>query len=172
MINKVILVGRLTKEINLKKTSSNLSVASFTVACNRRVSGQNEQTADFINCVAWRQSADFLAKYSQKGSLVGVEGRIQTRNYDDASGKRVYVTEIVCDSVQMLESKSSSSNTNTNRPNTQNNDYGFNPSNNYDSAPSSTGFDAPSNDNFGSNDAFADFGSGHTLDISSDDLPF
>ena len=172
MINKVILVGRLTKEISLKKTSSNLSVASFTVACNRRVSGQNEQTADFINCVAWRQSADFLAKYSQKGSLVGVEGRIQTRNYDDASGKRVYVTEIVCDSVQLLDSKTSS--TNTNRAPSQENDYSFSPSVDvgYESSSAHTGFEAPTNNTSGSNDSFADFSSGNSLDISSDDLPF
>jgi single-strand DNA-binding protein len=77
MINRVVLVGRLTREINLRKTGTGTSVASFTVACNRRFSGQNQdQSADFINCVAWRQTADFMAQYAAKGSLVGIEGRI------------------------------------------------------------------------------------------------
>ena len=96
MINSVVLVGRLTKDIELRKTQSGLSVASFTVACDRRLSQEqrnnNEQSADFINCVAWRGSADFLGKYAHKGDTVGVEGKIQTRNYD-RDGQRVYVTD-------------------------------------------------------------------------------
>ena len=84
MINSVVLVGRLTKDVELRKTQSGLSVASFTVACDRRLSqaqkNNNEQSADFINCVAWRGSADFLGNYAHKGDTVGVEGRIQTRN--------------------------------------------------------------------------------------------
>ena len=86
MINNVVLVGRLTKDIELRKTQSGLSVASFTVACDRRLSQEqknnNEQSADFISCVAWRGSADFLGNYAHKGDTVGVEGRIQTRSYD------------------------------------------------------------------------------------------
>lgn len=105
MINRVILVGRLTKDIELKKTTSGLSVATFTVACNRRVSQDQEKQADFINCVAWRQTADFLSQYAHKGDLVGVDGRMQTRSYDGTDGKKVYVTEVVCDSVQLLESR-------------------------------------------------------------------
>ena len=102
MINRVILVGRLTRDPMLRKTQSGLSVATFTVACDRRFSGGNGQDrqTDFISCVAWRQSADFLGQYAHKGALVGVDGRIQTRNYDNASGQKVYVTEVVCDSVQ------------------------------------------------------------------------
>ena len=112
MINRVILVGRLTRDPMLRKTQSGLSVATFTVACDRRFSGGNGQDrqTDFISCVAWRQSADFLGQYAHKGALVGVDGRIQTRNYDNASGQKVYVTEVVCDSVQLLESKSASEN--------------------------------------------------------------
>lgn len=106
-INRVILVGRLTKEPTLRKTQSGTSVTSFTIACNRRVAQGQEPQADYINCVAWNNTADVVAKYTNKGSLVGVEGRIQTRNYDDAQGKRVYITEVVCDSVQFLESKNS-----------------------------------------------------------------
>lgn len=102
MINRVVLVGRITKDPELRKTQSGLSTVSFTVACNRRVSKDQEQQADFINCVAWRQTADYMANYVKKGALLGVEGRIQTRSYDDKSGHKVYVTEVVCDSVQTL----------------------------------------------------------------------
>lgn len=107
MINKVILVGRITKDPALRKTQNGTSVVSFTLACNRRVPSQG-QDADFINCVAWNKTADFMAQYVRKGALLGIEGRIQTRNYDDKDGKRVYVTEVVCDSVQFLESKKAS----------------------------------------------------------------
>lgn len=107
MINRVVLVGRLTKDIELTKTQSGLSVVSFTVAVNRRASkDSNDRQADFINCVAWRQTADFLGAYAKKGALIGVEGRIQTRHYDTPDGRRVYVTEVVCDSCQLLESRS------------------------------------------------------------------
>ncbi len=104
MINKVILVGRIIKDPELRKTQSGASVVSFTLACNRRVPSQG-QDADFINCVAWNKTADFMAQYVRKGALLGIEGRIQTRNYDDKDGKRVYVTEAVANSVQLLESK-------------------------------------------------------------------
>ena len=107
MINNVVLVGRLTKDIELRKTQSGLSVASFTIACDRRLSQEqknnNEQSADFISCVAWRGSADFLGNYGHKGDTVGVEGRIQTRSYD-RDGQKVYVTEIVANSVSILHS--------------------------------------------------------------------
>lgn len=100
-MNRVELVGRLTKDIELKKTQSGLSVASFTIAVNRR---GGDQTADFIACVAWRQSAEYLANYGKKGSVVALEGRIQTRNYDQ-NGHKVYVTEIVADSVSLIGGK-------------------------------------------------------------------
>ena len=107
MINNVVLVGRLTKDVEIRKTQSGLSVASFTVACDRRLSQEqknnNEQSADFINCVAWRGSADFLGNYAHKGDTVGVEGRIQTRS-DDRDGQKVYVTEIIANSVSILHS--------------------------------------------------------------------
>lgn len=107
MINNVVLVGRLTRDVEVKKTQSGLSVASFTIACDRRLSQEQknngEQSADFISCVAWRGSADFLGHYSHKGDTVGVEGRIQTRTYD-RDGQKVYVTEIVANSVSILHS--------------------------------------------------------------------
>lgn len=107
MINSVVLVGRLTKYIELRRTQSGLSVASFTVACDRRLSAEQKnsgtQSADFINCVAWRGSADFLGNYAHKGDTVGVEGRLQTRSYD-RDGQRVYVVEVLANSVNLLHS--------------------------------------------------------------------
>lgn len=110
-LNRCILVGRLTKDPMLRKTQSGTSVTSFTVACGRKVGKDQEPQTDFINCVAWSGTADLVAKYVHKGNLVGVEGRIQTRNYDDEQGKKVYVTEVVCESVQFLESKNKSEST-------------------------------------------------------------
>ena len=145
MINRVILVGRLTKDPMLRKTQTGTSVTSFTVACGRRVGAGQEPQTDFINCVAWNRTADIVSQYTHKGSLVGVEGRIQSRSYDDAQGKRVYVTEVVCDSVQFLESRSASENRGS-----------MMETRGYES-------DIPSYD---------DFASTPSLDISSDDLPF
>ena len=106
MINNVVLVGRMTKEAELRYTPSNIAVATFTLAVNRDFKGENgEREADFINCVMWRQQAENLANWTKKGSLVGVTGRIQTRNYDNQQGQRVYVTEVVAERFQLLESK-------------------------------------------------------------------
>ena len=107
MINKVVLVGRITRDPELRKTQNGTSVLSFTVAINRRFTSQ-DATADFINCVAWNKTAEFMSQYVRKGALLGVEGRIQTRNYEDNTGKRVYVTEVVAEQVQLLESKATS----------------------------------------------------------------
>ena len=109
MINRAVLVGRLTRDVEVRKTQSGISCAMFTVACDRnrkKDDNSNEPTADFISCVAWRQPADFLGQYARKGSLVGVDGRIQTRNYEK-DGQRIYMTEVVADQVRLLESKSS-----------------------------------------------------------------
>ena len=106
MINRVVLVGRLTKDVEVRKTQSGLSCANFTVACDRfRKKDDQEQSADFINCVAWRQAADFLGSYAQKGMLVGIDGKIQTRSYENRDGQKVYITEVLADSVQILEKK-------------------------------------------------------------------
>lgn len=109
MINRVVLVGRLTKDSILRRTPSGTSVASFTIACDKR-DGNGNKSADFINCVCWGKVAENTNTYTRKGSLVGVEGRIQTRNYDDKNGNRVFVTEVVADSIQFLEPKGSSNN--------------------------------------------------------------
>lgn len=106
MINNVVLVGRLTKDSDLRYTSSGNAVATFTLAVNRSFSNQSgNREADFINCVIWRKPAETLANFSRKGSLIGIVGRIQTRNYENQQGQRVYVTEIIVDSFQMLENK-------------------------------------------------------------------
>src|SRR5699024_8796492 len=101
---RVVIVGRLTKDPDLRYTPNGVAVANFTVATNRPFRNQQgEQEADFINCTVWRKPAENLAQYMSKGSLVGVDGRIQTRSYDGDDGKRVYVTEVVAESVQFLE---------------------------------------------------------------------
>ncbi len=156
MINRVVLVGRITRDPLLRKTQSGASVVSFTIACNRRVPSQG-QDADFISCVAWNRTADFMAQYVKKGALLGLEGRIQTRNYDDKDGKRVYVTEVVADSVQFLESKKAAAEQSgyvPQEPVANQNQGGYQA-------------DQPVADSFDT-----DFSSADTLDIASDDLPF
>ncbi len=104
-MNKAILVGRLTKDPELRTTGSGVSVCSFTIAVNRRFkNAEGGYDADFINCVAWRQQAEFVAKYFTKGRMLGLCGSIQTRNYDK-DGQRVYVTEVVADEISFVESK-------------------------------------------------------------------
>ena len=103
LINNVVLVGRLTKDPDLRYTSSGTAVATFTLAVNRNFTSQNgNREADFINCVIWRKSAETLANYARKGTLLGVTGRIQTRSYDNQQGQRVYVTEVVAENFQII----------------------------------------------------------------------
>ena len=109
MINRVVLVGRLTRDPELRKTASGASVASFTIALDNLSKGPNgERTTSFIPCVIWNQQADNMVKYVRKGSLVGVEGRLNQRSYDSRDGRKVQIIEVVCDSVQFLEPKSNS----------------------------------------------------------------
>ena len=106
MINSTVLVGRLTKDVELRYTPSNVAVATFTLAVNRTFKNENgDREADFINCVMWRQQAENLANWAKKGALIGITGRIQTRSYDNQQGQRVYVTEVVAETFQLLESK-------------------------------------------------------------------
>lgn len=108
MINRVILTGRLTKDPELKYTSSGAAVGSFSLAVNRQFTNANgDREADFINCVIWRKSAENFANFTHKGSLVGIDGRLQTRNYENQQGQRVYVTEVVVDNFSLLEPRSS-----------------------------------------------------------------
>jgi len=110
MINRTILVGRITKDPELRYTQSNVAYVRFTIAVNRTFTEANgERKADFIGCVAWRNQAENLAKFIRKGGLIGVEGRIQTGQYDDQNGNRQFTTDVVCDSIQFLEPKNSNS---------------------------------------------------------------
>lgn len=105
-MNKAILIGRLTKDIELKTTANGVSVCSFAVAVNRRFKNSDgSYDADFVSCVAWRQQAEFLAKYFGKGASVGIVGSIQTRNYEN-NGQKVYVTEVNVDEVYFVGNKS------------------------------------------------------------------
>ena len=105
-MNSTQLVGRLTKDIELKFTESGTAVGNFTLAVNRSFRNeQGEREADFINCVIWRKAAENLAQFTRKGSQIGIEGRIQTRNYENNQGQRVYVTEVVVNNFHLLESK-------------------------------------------------------------------
>lgn len=105
-MNNVVLVGRITKDIELRTTTSGISTCSFSLAVNGRVNANGERQTDFINIVVWRKQAENVAKYCQKGSLVGVTGRISTRSYDAQDGTKRYVTEVVADNVTFLGSKS------------------------------------------------------------------
>lgn len=106
MINKAILVGRLTADPELKQTPSGISVTRFSVACDRPYSSNGERKADFINCIAWRQNAEFISKYFRKGNAIGIDGSIQTDNYTDKNGNKRYTTEVLVDRASFVESKS------------------------------------------------------------------
>lgn len=106
MINNVVLTGRLTKDVELKYTQSGTAVGTFTLAVDRQFkNAQGEKETDFVNVVIWKKSAEALANYTRKGSLIGITGRIQTRNYENQQGKRVFVTEVVAENFTFLESK-------------------------------------------------------------------
>jgi len=161
-MNKVFLIGRLTRDPELRYTGSNTAVASFSLAVNRNFTNANgEREADFINIVVWRKQAENVKNYLTQGSQVAIDGRIQTRSYDDQNGQRRYVTEVVADNVEFLGSKGSSNNANGNMSQQPNEtgptpyDFGTNES------PKTTDVDS---------NPFADFGS--SIEISDDELPF
>ncbi|RJY68670.1 Single-stranded DNA-binding protein A [Listeria monocytogenes] len=159
-MNRVVLVGRLTKDPDLRYTPAGAAVATFTLAVNRPFkNGQGEQEADFIQCVVWRKPAENVANFLKKGSLTGVDGRVQTRNYEGNDGKRVYVTEIVAESVQFLEPKQNAVEGST--PNNNQNEASYSNNNKNGS------YRASSSQN---SDSFAN--EGKPIDISDDDLPF
>lgn len=111
MINNAVLIGRLTRDVELRYTPSNIAVATFNLAVNRNFKNQDgEREADFINCVMWQKSAENLANWTRKGMLIGVAGRIQTRSYENQQGQRVYVTEVVAETFQVLEKRDNSAN--------------------------------------------------------------
>ena len=158
-MNKVILIGRLTRDPELRYTSSNVPTATFSVAVDRPFTSQSgEREADFINIVVWRKQAENCKNYLTKGSQVAIEGRIQTRNYDDKDGKKVYVTEVIADNVQFLGTKGQNQGSSTAFNDTAT-PYDF------ESAPQDTKATTDV-----SSDPFADFGS--SIEISDDELPF
>ncbi|EPE8808692.1 single-stranded DNA-binding protein [Staphylococcus pseudintermedius] len=145
MLNRTILVGRLTKDPDFRTTPSGVSVATFTLAVNRTfTNAQGEREADFINCVVFRKQAENVKNYLSKGSLAGVDGRLQSRSYENQEGRRIFVTEVICDSVQFLESK------NNNQSNNQ---------------PQQQRGQAPAQDNPFTN-------ANNPIDIDDEDLPF
>ncbi|OXS76530.1 single-stranded DNA-binding protein [Domibacillus enclensis] len=179
MINRVVLVGRLTKDPELRYTPAGAAVATFTLAVNRTYTNQQgDREADFINCVVWRKPAENVANFLKKGSLAGVEGRIQTRNYEGQDGKRVYVTEVQADSVQFLEPRSSNGGggqyNNQAPQQQQNGGYGSQQSNQDFPFGQQQQNQQRGNQNAGyskmNEDPFAD--NGQPIDISDDDLPF
>lgn len=177
MMNRVVLVGRLTKDPELRYTPAGVAVATFTLAVNRTFTNQQgEREADFINCVVWRKPAENVANFLKKGSMAGVDGRVQTRNYEGNDGKRVYVTEIVAESVQFLEPRNSNGGGGNNYQGGNNNNYN-NGGSNFGQAPTNNGGfgqdqQQSQNQNYQStnNDPFAS--DGKPIDISDDDLPF
>ena len=160
-MNKVVLIGRLTRDPELRYTGSNTPVATFTLAVNRPFSNQQgEREADFINIVVWRKQAENVKNYLTQGSQAAVEGRIQTRSYDDQNGQKRYVTEVIADNVEFLGSKNSSNNSNSiSSGNTKSEPTPYD----FGDTPEPKGTDVDSN-------PFADFGA--SIEISDDELPF
>lgn len=164
MLNRIILIGRLTRDPELRYTPAGVAVTQFTLAVDRNFTGQNgEREADFIPVVTWRQLAETCANYLRKGRLTAVEGRIQVRNYENNEGKRVYVTEVIADNVRFLESSQSRD--------------GGNTSSGMPEEPAYGGGNAGrgnNNSNFSRNNNTQDpfSGDGKPIDISDDDLPF
>lgn len=107
-MNKVILMGRLTRDPEMRQTPNGVAVCSFSIAVNRRFAKEGQQSADFINCTAWRQQAEFICKYFQKGSMIAVVGQIQSRSWDGQDGKKQYATDVVVDEVYFTGSKAES----------------------------------------------------------------
>lgn len=155
-MNNANLVGRLTRPVDLRYTQTGIAYGSFTIAVNRNYKNKDgEREADFINCVIWKKGAEMLANYTQKGSLIGVSGPIQTRSYDNQQGQRVYVTEVLVENFDFLESRKNDADgfSNAGNINTQN----FNKNQNLGG-------------NFSNNDPFT--ANGETFEVQDDDLPF
>lgn len=171
MMNRVVLVGRLTKDPELRYTPSGVPVATFTLAVNRNFkNGTGEVEADFINCVIWRKPAENVSNFLKKGSLAGVDGRVQSRNYEGQDGKRVFVTEVLAESVQFLEPRSSNSGDNSqSNTNTSGDSYGggsgySNNNSGYQSRTTNNSYTRVEDDPFSGNN--------NVDDTDSDDLPF
>ncbi|UQF11347.1 single-stranded DNA-binding protein [Vagococcus lutrae] len=172
MINNTVLVGRLTRDPDLRYTSNGIAAASFTLAVNRNfTNASGEREADFINCVIWRKAAENLANYARKGTLIGITGRIQTRNYENQQGQRVYVTEVVADNFQLLEKRQDNSGGGY-----QNNQQGNYNQNNFNNTQNQNQTfrqsSMPGLDERGFNTDSEPFGRSNKIEINDDDLPF
>ncbi|MEY9979718.1 single-stranded DNA-binding protein [Lysinibacillus sp. RC79] len=169
MINRVVLVGRLVADTELRYTPNGVASCKFRVAVNRTFKNEGEQQADFISCVAWRKQAENLANFMKKGNLIGLEGRIQTGSYEGQDGKRIYTTDVVADSIQFLEPRS-------------NGTGGSQGTSNYESSTNTGGqYQGAPQGNYGSNnnqpsytrvdeDPFAN--SKGPIEVDESDLPF
>ncbi|MGN7332986.1 single-stranded DNA-binding protein SsbA [Bacillus altitudinis] len=180
MLNRVVLVGRLTKDPELRYTPNGAAVATFTLAVNRTFTNQSgEREADFINCVTWRRQAENVANFLKKGNLAGVDGRLQTRNYENQQGQRVFVTEVQAESVQFLEPKSGGAGSGgySGGGNSGGQYYGGsqNDQNPFGNEPSQNPYGNQNNQNRNQGNSFNDdpfANDGKPIDISDDDLPF
>lgn len=160
-MNKAILIGRLTKDPELRTTPTGRNVCQFSIAINRTYTNANgEREADFINCVVWDKQAENLVKYQKKGNQIAIDGRIQTRNYEDNNGKRVYVTEVLANNISFLDAKGTSNNTDFNMNNLPE------PPSAYDEGEGSGKEETVSVEK----DPFEAFGD--SIEISDNDLPF
>lgn len=161
MLNSVSLTGRLTRDVDLRYTQSGTAVGSFTLAVDRKFKSKNgERETDFVNCQIWRKSAENFANFTKKGSLVGVEGHIQTRTYDNAQGQKVFVTEVIVDNFALLESRQTSQNS----PKSQQT------ANASATATTNASQTTPNASRANTTDPFAN--NGQPIDIQDDDLPF
>lgn len=172
-INNVVLVGRLTKDVSLRSTQSGMMVGTFTLAVDRTTKDQNgNRQADFISCVIWNtkysKKAENLATYAHKGSLIGITGAIQTRNYDNKDGQRVYVTEVMCHDFKLLESRQAANDYQQGQYSVQQSGGNYQQGN-----QPQQNFQAPQAADFGSQGQnTTPGGQSDTIDVSSDDLPF
>lgn len=161
MINNVVLVGRLTRDVDLRYTSNGTAYASFTLAVERNFKNQNgEKETDFINCAMWRKAAENFANFTHKGSQVGIEGRIQTRNYENQQGQKVYVTEVLAENFSLIESRNATSRLAVDRESFEGGHVNtFNSNKNENTSG-----------NFANNDVFT--AKGDVFDVQDSDLPF
>ena len=161
MLNSVSLTGRLTRDVDLRYTQSGTETGSFTLAVDRKFKSKNgERETDFVNCQIWRKSAENFANFTHKGALVGIEGRIQTRTYDNAQGQKVFVTEVIVDNFALLASRQAS----------QNNPKSQQTANASAAATTNASQTTPNASRANTTDPFAN--NGQPIDIQDDDLPF
>lgn len=175
MMNKVFLVGRITKDPELRQTANGYSYVFFTIAINRLPSQTGERVADFISCVAWNRQAENLAKFIRKGGLIGVDGKLQTRNTTDVNGQNRQIMEVVCDNISFLESKNANESSQVNQSydnyGSNNNSYNRPAPAPYNQQVKPNSNPYPRNEELAKENPFAGEVKGQ-FDISDDDLPF